>query len=116
MLVVIDGLDGSGKSTLFRAVTGLLERLDGDFDRAVELLYACKGRVVVTGIGKSGIIGKKIAATLTSTGTPALFLHPAEGVHGDLGIVRRGDAVIAISYSGERSRSFLTTWTTFSPV
>lgn len=83
------------------AVMGLLERLDGDFDRAVDLLYSCKGRVVVTGIGKSGIIGKKIAATLTSTGTPALFLHPAEGVHGDLGIVRRGDAVIAISYSGE---------------
>lgn len=83
------------------AVSGLVERLDGDFDRAVELLYSCKGRVVVTGIGKSGIIGKKIAATLTSTGTPALFLHPAEGVHGDLGIVRRGDAVIAISYSGE---------------
>lgn len=83
------------------AINGMLDRLDESFDRAVELLLPCKGRVVVTGIGKSGIIGKKIAATLTSTGTPALFLHPAEGVHGDLGIVHRGDVVIAISYSGE---------------
>lgn len=83
------------------AVLALLERLDGRFVRAVELLYACRGRVVVTGMGKSGLIGKKLAATLSSTGTPAVFLHPAEGVHGDLGMVTREDAVIMLSNSGE---------------
>lgn len=83
------------------AVNRLLDRLDERFVEAVDILLSCKGRVVVTGIGKSGIIGKKIASTLASTGTPALFLHPAEGVHGDLGMVTRGDAVIAISNSGE---------------
>jgi len=72
-----------------------------DFERALDLLHACKGRVVVTGMGKSGIIGRKIAATLSSTGTPALFLHPAEAVHGDLGVLVRGDIVIALSSSGE---------------
>jgi arabinose-5-phosphate isomerase len=71
------------------------------FSRAVEMLYACKGRVVVTGMGKSGIIGRKIAATLSSTGTPSLFLHPAEAIHGDLGMVVKGDVVIALSSSGE---------------
>ncbi|MDH4101032.1 MAG: KpsF/GutQ family sugar-phosphate isomerase [Nitrospirota bacterium] len=83
------------------AVNRLVERLDDRFVDAVDILLSCTGRVVVTGIGKSGIIGKKIASTLASTGTPALFLHPAEGVHGDLGMVTRGDAVIAISNSGE---------------
>ena len=83
------------------AVAALVDRIDESFERAVELLLKCKGRVVVTGMGKSGLIGKKIAATLASTGTPALFLHPAEGIHGDLGMVTRGDAVIALSNSGE---------------
>jgi arabinose-5-phosphate isomerase len=83
------------------AVLGLIPRLDERFDRAVELLHACAGRVIVTGIGKSGIIGRKIAATLASTGTPAYFLHPAEGVHGDLGMVARTDVVVALSNSGE---------------
>jgi len=71
------------------------------FNRAVELLYGCSGRVVVTGMGKSGIIARKIAATLSSTGTPALFMHPVEAVHGDLGMVVRGDIVLALSASGE---------------
>ncbi len=83
------------------AVAGLIDRIDERFERAVEMIMNCKGRVVVTGMGKSGLIGKKIAATLASTGTPALFLHPAEGIHGDLGMVTRGDTVIAISNSGE---------------
>ncbi len=83
------------------AVAALIDRLDKNFEQAVEIILACEGRVVVTGMGKSGLIGKKIAATLASTGTPALFLHPAEGIHGDLGMVTRGDAVIALSNSGE---------------
>ncbi len=73
----------------------------GAFNRAVELIYCCSGRVVVTGMGKSGIIARKIGATLNSTGTPALFMHPVEAVHGDLGMVVRGDAVLALSASGE---------------
>ncbi len=83
------------------AVAALIDRIDDSFERAVEMILRCKGRVVVTGMGKSGLIGKKIAATLASTGTPALFLHPAEGIHGDLGMVTRGDTVIALSNSGE---------------
>src|SRR5215813_3131644 len=87
------------------ALRELAERIAGpmarDFDRAVECLYSCGGRVVVTGMGKSGIIARKIAATLSSTGTPALYLHPAEAVHGDLGMVVRGDVVLALSASGE---------------
>jgi arabinose-5-phosphate isomerase len=83
------------------AVAALIDRIDERFERAVEMILKCKGRVVVTGMGKSGLIGKKIAATLASTGTPALFLHPAEGIHGDLGMVTRGDIVIALSNSGE---------------
>lgn len=83
------------------AITALIDRVDDRFERAVKMILACKGRVVVTGMGKSGLIGKKIAATLASTGTPALFLHPAEGIHGDLGMVMRGDTVIALSNSGE---------------
>ncbi len=84
-----------------RAVEALIGRIDGRFEQTVDLILNCKGRVVVTGMGKSGLIGKKIAATLASTGTPALFLHPAEGVHGDLGMVTRGDTIIALSNSGE---------------
>lgn len=83
------------------AVAALASRLDGRFGDAVELLKACTGRVVVSGVGKSGVIARKIAATLTSTGTPATFLHPVDSVHGDLGIVGRGDAAIVLSKSGE---------------
>jgi len=83
------------------ALTELLLRLDASFERAVELLLACKGRVVVIGMGKSGLIGRKIAATFSSTGTPSVFLHPAEAVHGDLGMLMRDDAVLAVSYGGE---------------
>lgn len=83
-----------------QAVAALIPRLNEDFVRAVEILYQCQGRVVLTGMGKSGFIAKKIAATLTSTGTPALYLHPAEGVHGDLGMIVRGDVVVAVSNSG----------------
>jgi arabinose-5-phosphate isomerase len=83
------------------AILGLIPKLDERFERAVALLERCGGRVIVTGMGKSGLIGRKIAATLASTGTPAYFLHPAEGVHGDLGMVARGDVVLALSNSGE---------------
>ena len=83
------------------AVRALIDRLDQRFEQAVTLVETCRGRVVVTGMGKSGLVGKKLAATLASTGTPALFLHPAEGVHGDLGMLVRGDLVIALSNSGE---------------
>ena len=83
------------------AIIKLSERLDREFTRAVEYIYKCKGKVVVTGMGKSGIICKKIAATLSSTGTPAVFMHPAEAVHGDLGILSREDIILAISNSGE---------------
>ena len=82
------------------AIENLIKRLDEKFARAVEIIFNCRGRVVVTGIGKSGLIGKKIAATFASTGTPALFLHSAEGVHGDLGMMVKGDVMIAISQSG----------------
>ena len=83
------------------AILGLIPKLDEGFERAVALLRRCTGRVIVTGMGKSGLIGRKVAATLASTGTPAYFLHPAEGVHGDLGMVARGDVVVALSNSGE---------------
>jgi len=83
------------------AILGLIPKLDANFERAVELLRRCAGRVIVTGMGKSGLVGRKIAATLASTGTPAYFLHPAEGVHGDIGMVARGDVVLALSNSGE---------------
>ena len=84
-----------------QALQDVLARLGGEFERAVELLFACKGRVAVTGMGKSGIVGRKISATLSSTGTPSFFLHPAEAAHGDLGMLARGDAVLAVSYGGE---------------
>ena len=84
-----------------QSVAALGERIDATFSRAVELLLACRGRVVVSGLGKSGHIARKIAATLASTGTPALFVHAAEAAHGDLGMVTRADVFIAMSYSGE---------------
>jgi arabinose-5-phosphate isomerase len=84
-----------------QAIQDVLARLDGSFERAVDVLFACKGRVVVSGMGKSGLIGRKISATLSSTGTPSFFLHPAEALHGDLGMLARGDALLAVSYGGE---------------
>ncbi len=83
------------------AVLALQARIDGDFSRAVKMILDCQGKVVVTGMGKSGLICQKIAATMASTGTPTFFLHPAEGIHGDLGMLSKGDVVIAASYSGE---------------
>jgi arabinose-5-phosphate isomerase len=83
------------------AILALVDRLDDRFEAAVLALDACTGRVIVTGMGKSGIISRKIAATLASTGTPAFFLHPAEAVHGDLGVIQGDDVVVALSYSGE---------------
>lgn len=103
-------MDGSrdwaalGREVIAIEVEGLLGvagRLDGAFSQAVELLAACRGRVVVTGLGKSGLVGRKIAATFSSTGTPAYFLHPVEGAHGDLGLIRPEDVALAISNSGE---------------
>lgn len=84
-----------------KAIEDVLARLDGTFVKAVDVLFACKGRVVVSGMGKSGLIGRKISATLSSTGTPSFFLHPAEALHGDLGMLARGDALLAVSYGGE---------------
>ena len=83
------------------ALDALKDRIDEHFLRAVDLILECKGKVIVSGMGKSGLVAKKIAATMASTGTPAFFVHPAEGVHGDLGMVARGDVCICISYSGE---------------
>jgi arabinose-5-phosphate isomerase len=86
-----------------RSISQLIDKIDNNFYRAVNLICKSKGRVIITGIGKSGLIGRKIVATLTSTGTPALFLHPVEGIHGDLGIVTKEDILLAISNSGETS-------------
>ena len=83
------------------AITALIERLDERFEKAVRILLDCRGRVIVTGMGKSGIIARKIAATLSSTGTPSFFLHPAEAIHGDLGVVQGDDVILALSNSGE---------------
>src|SRR4030066_1774555 len=83
------------------AVSSLIDRIDESFIQAIEIMHSCHGKVVVTGMGKSGIIGKKIAATLASTGTPAFYLNPAEGGHGDVGVVSKGDVALAISNSGE---------------
>lgn len=82
------------------AIVALSQRLDERFVAAVEMILSCKGRVVITGMGKSGLICQKVAATMASTGTPAFFLHPAEGIHGDLGMLMKGDVVIAVSNSG----------------
>jgi arabinose-5-phosphate isomerase len=84
-----------------RAILDLVSRIDDGFERAVEALFACTGRVVVTGMGKSGIIAQKVSATFASTGTPSLYLHPVEAIHGDLGRIVKGDAVLAVSYSGD---------------
>ena len=84
-----------------QAIHDVLARLDRSFVQAVDLLFACKGRVVVTGMGKSGLVGRKISATFSSTGTPSFFLHPAEALHGDLGMLARSDALLAITYGGE---------------
>ena len=83
------------------AVLGLTEKLDEDFEKAVELMYACKGKIIVTGVGKSGHIGAKIAATLSSTGTPSFFINPLDVFHGDLGVMTSDDVVLAISNSGQ---------------
>lgn len=94
----------SGKRVLAieaKAIEDLMMRLDKSFSEAVEVLFSCKGRVVITGMGKSGLIGKKISATFASTGTPSFFLHPAEGIHGDIGMVMQGDVILVISNSGE---------------
>jgi arabinose-5-phosphate isomerase len=83
------------------AILGLLQRLDGTFDRAVQLILECRGRVIVTGMGKSGLIGKKIAATFNSTGLASFFLHPAEALHGDMGLIQAGDLLLMLSKSGQ---------------
>src|SRR5258707_13824858 len=80
-----------------QAIQDVMTRLDGAFEYAVELLFACKGRVAVTGMGKSGIVARKISATLSSTGTPSFFLHPAEALHADLGMLSSGESIIAVS-------------------
>jgi len=84
-----------------QAILDLRGRLDASFERAVDLLFQCRGRVVVTGMGKSGLIGQKLSATFSSTGSPSLYLHPAEAIHGDIGRIVAGDVALAISYSGE---------------
>ncbi|MGL6016562.1 MAG: SIS domain-containing protein, partial [Selenomonadaceae bacterium] len=83
------------------AVKKLIERIDAEFEKAVQCILSCQGRVIITGMGKSGHVGQKIAASLASTGTPSFFMHPAEAFHGDLGMVTEHDVVIAISNSGE---------------
>tara|TARA_B100000686_G_scaffold55110_1_gene59386 strand:- start:1653 stop:2618 length:966 start_codon:yes stop_codon:yes gene_type:complete len=100
---MVDPLE-RGKKTIeieINALQNLPDRMGEDFVRAVKLIVECKGHVVVTGIGKSGLIAQKISATLASTGTPSFFIHPVEGVHGDLGMVKDGDVVLALSFSGE---------------
>jgi arabinose-5-phosphate isomerase len=84
-----------------QAIQDVFTRLDATFEKAVDILFACKGRVVVTGMGKSGLVARKISATLSSTGTPSFFLHPADALHGDLGMLQRGDSLLAVSYGGE---------------
>ncbi len=84
-----------------QAIMEVRKSLDENFVKAIDLLHECKGKVVITGLGKSGIICRKIAATMSSTGTPAIFLHPAEAIHGDLGVISEGDVAILVSYSGE---------------
>ncbi len=103
MAIVIDDLAQARKvlRTEADAIVSLIDRLDGGFTAAVRMLFECRGRVILTGMGKSGIICRKIAATLTSTGTAAFFLHPAEAIHGDLGAIQADDVVVALSYSGE---------------
>ena len=83
------------------AILNALSKINHQFETAIDILFQCRGQVVVTGMGKSGLIGRKIAATMTSIGTPSLFLHPAEAIHGDIGIIHPQDVVIALSTSGE---------------
>ena len=83
------------------ALSTIAARLGGEFDDAVRLILGCKGRVIVSGMGKSGIVGKKIAATFASTGTPSFYVHPGEAIHGDLGMITAEDLIVMISYSGE---------------
>jgi arabinose-5-phosphate isomerase len=104
------GLSASGRRVLeieTRALVALAQRLDGEFSAACRLLLACTGRVVCTGMGKSGHVARKIAATLSSTGTPAFYMHPGEAAHGDLGMVTDADVVLALSYSGESDEILL---------
>jgi len=84
-----------------RGITSMIDRLDDNFARAIELLHGCRGKVVVTGMGKSGLIGRKISATLASTGTPSFFLHSGDAVHGDIGMVMKGDVILSVSNSGD---------------
>ncbi len=84
-----------------QALSAMADRIDASFERAIDVILDSSGRVIVSGMGKSGLVGQKIASTMASTGTPAFFLHPAEGIHGDLGMIMKGDVVIAISNSGE---------------
>jgi len=88
-------------ATEAKAIDNAITRIDHEFERAVNTLYNARGRIVITGMGKSGLIGKKISATLTSTGTPSVFLHPSEALHGDIGIILNDDVIMAISTSGE---------------
>ena len=83
------------------AILRLRERLNEDFVKAVNLIFECRGKVIVTGIGKSGLVSQKMASTFACSGTPAFFLHPAEGLHGDIGMIARDDVIIAVSNSGE---------------
>jgi len=103
-MIMTKNINDLAKEVLDIEANSILKLKDGineNFEKAIDILYACKGRVIVTGMGKSGLIGKKIAATLSSTGTPSYFLHPAESTHGDSGIITRDDVIIAISNSGE---------------
>src|SRR4051812_23598987 len=84
-----------------QSLVDLAERLDGRFERAVQMVCDCRGKVILSGMGKSGQVARKISSTFSSTGTPSLYLHPAESSHGDLGVISSGDLVIAISYGGE---------------
>lgn len=104
MEMVLSKITESAKEVLdieAKSILRLKENIGPEFEQAIDILYNCKGRVIVTGMGKSGLIGKKIAATMSSTGTPAYFLHPAESTHGDSGVITRNDVIIAISNSGE---------------
>src|SRR6185312_4743496 len=84
-----------------QSILDLAEKINGNFEKAVQMVFDCKGKVIVTGIGKSGQVARKMASTLSSTGTPALYLHPAESSHGDMGVISEGDLVVAFSYGGE---------------
>ena len=97
-------IKNSAKNTLqieAEAISNLISKVDDNFAKAVEIIYEQKERLIITGMGKSGFIGMKLAATFSSTGTPSFFLHPAEAMHGDLGMIKKGDVVLALSYSGE---------------